>query len=65
LSDRRFLFFRCPDGTVAFDVVISGGTIYRLDSIGMCPLCGAPVAEHESFTLSARAPDVGDERDAA
>jgi hypothetical protein len=53
VGDRTFRFYRCPDGTVAFDVAITGGAIYRLDHVGMCPLCGTPVAEHESFALRA------------
>jgi hypothetical protein len=61
MRERSFHFYRCPDGVVAFDVVICGGTIYRLDQIGMCPLCGTPVAEHESFTLDASVHDRLDE----
>jgi hypothetical protein len=52
--ERAYSFFRCPNGTVAFDAVFAGGAMYQLDQHGMCPLCGTPVAEHESFTLRAR-----------
>jgi hypothetical protein len=57
MTERVFLFYRCPDGTVAFDAVISGGTLYALDGLGMCPLCRTPVAEHKRFTLRARRDD--------
>jgi hypothetical protein len=52
-AERSFQFFRCPNGGVAFDSVFSGSTVYQLERHGMCPLCGTPVAEHESFTLRA------------
>ncbi|HEY4347158.1 MAG TPA: hypothetical protein VGM80_06170 [Gaiellaceae bacterium] len=61
MAARTILFYRCPDGTVAFDAVIVGGSIYRLDQIGMCPLCGMPVAEHVSFTLNVHAQESIDE----
>jgi hypothetical protein len=53
-ADRSFQFFRCPNGTVAFDSVFAGGSVYQLDRHGMCPLCGTPVAEHDCFTLRAK-----------
>ena len=62
---REIHFYRCPGKTIAFETVISNGTMYQLDQHGMCPLCGTPVAEHESFTLRARADGPEAEAEAA
>ena len=51
--ERAYCFFRCPNGTW-HSTPCSRGCMYQLDQHGMCPLCGTPVAEHESFTLRAR-----------
>ena len=63
--EREIHFFRCPGSTVAFETVISNGTLYQLDKHGMCPLCGTPVAEHASFTLRAQSDDSQVDADAA
>jgi hypothetical protein len=52
-AGRKIVFYRCPSGTVAFDSVFAGGTVYQLERHGMCPLCKTPVAEHDAFTLRA------------
>jgi hypothetical protein len=57
MSERAFTFYRCPDGTVAYDAVICDNAVYRLDEVGICPLCQTPVAEHEVFTLRATSPE--------
>ena len=61
MADRTFQFFRCPNGTVAFDAVFSGGAMYQLAQHGVCPLCGTPVAEHDTFTLRTKHPGAADE----
>ena len=63
--ERKIHFFRCPGNTVAFETVISNGTLYQLDKHGMCPLCGTPVAEHASFTLRAKSDGFHVDADAA
>ena len=50
---------------MAFETVISNGTLYQLDKHGMCPLCGTPVAEHASFTLRAHTDEAQIDADAA
>ena len=54
MYEREIHFYRCRGGTVAFESVISDGDLRRLDEERVCPLCGAPVADHDSFTLRAR-----------
>jgi hypothetical protein len=65
MVERKIHFYRCPGGMVAFETVIAGGSLYQLDKHGMCPLCGTPVAEHETFTLRARAEGAQVDEDAA
>jgi hypothetical protein len=65
MIEREIHFYRCPGKAVAFETVISNGTLYQLDKHGMCPLCGTPVAEHTSFTLRAKSDGPQVDADAA
>lgn len=58
MAEREIQFYRCPGGTVAYDLVIADDAVYRLDGETDCPLCGSPVDEHDSFLLRTHTEDV-------